>query len=643
MNKKSLSLMLSVLLMVVLVLGNFSFATQNVEYKELEFVGLGSTDNYRETTNVGAKLVYDSGKNNIPPGLRKKLEVHDGKLYILEFNGPITEDQKKELKGLNVTLGDYIPDYSFVVEAEANSVDKVAKLEYIRGIKPYLAVYKIDPALFEKGLSTLAKANVQYFKENGDFKNNHMSVQKRVDEVLELALSSEVVYISMAEEFVPFNQEADKIIKTTTLRNNTGRTGQGQIVAVADTGLDRGVNDSTMHLDFQGRIKAIYALGRTNNASDTHGHGTHVAGSILGSGARSNGAHKGIAPGAELVFQSIMDSRGGLGGLPSNLNTLFSQAWNAGARIHNNSWGSDVAGAYTTSSRQADEYVWNNDMVILFANGNAGPNTGTVGSPATAKNVISVGASENYRPSLGTIADNINDIASFSSRGYTKDGRVKPDIVAPGTYILSTRSALAPDKSFWANFDTYYAYMGGTSMATPITAGAVALLRENFIKGRNVTPKPSLVKAALIASAVDNGSGYPSPHQGWGRIDVDKATRVTFVNETTALATSQKATYTFAATAGKPLRIALVWTDYPGSTTASKQLVNDLDLIVTAPNGTRYVGNDFTSPFDNNWDGTNNVENIIINSPQSGTYSIEVNAYNIPQGPQRFSLAIINE
>ena len=109
---------------------------------------------------------------------------------------------------------------------------------------------------------------------------------------------------------------------------NQPLTGAGQIIGICDTGLDTGKNDSTMHQDFQGRINAIYALGRTNNASDTHGHGTHVAGSVLGNGTRSSGQYKGLAYSANLIFQSVLDSSGGLGGIPADLNTLFSQAYN---------------------------------------------------------------------------------------------------------------------------------------------------------------------------------------------------------------------------------------------------------------------------------------------------------------------------
>jgi serine protease AprX len=579
-----------------------------------------------------AHFLIESYQSKIPKGLLKSLKEvpANNELYVIQLEDVITQDERETLEAAGVQLIEYIPDYAFVATIKDSDLSKVEGLTLVESVTPYLPLYKLDPRLFEEGASNLVKAVVK--------KSNQKATKveaKGLNELISYAFQTDVTYISPESEFQLMNDQAAVITKTTIANNTYGLYGAGQTVAVADTGLDTGVNDSSMHESFQGKITAIYAWGRPNNASDPNGHGTHVAGSVLG-----NASFKGMAPSASLVFQSIMDANGGLGGLPSNLSDLFSQAYNAGARIHTNSWGAPVNGAYTTDSRTVDQYVYNNDMTILFAAGNEGPGSGTISAPGTAKNAITVGASENYRPSFGSYSDNPDEIASFSSRGPTKDGRVKPDVVAPGTYILSSRSSLAPDSSFWANYNSKYAYMGGTSMATPLTAGNVALLRENFINNYGITPKPSLLKAALIAGATNLGLSNNS--QGWGRVNMETSLNVAYVNESTALSTGQKATYTFNATSSKPLRISLVWTDYPGSTSAYYSLVNDLDIVVTSPSGQVYVGNDFSYPYDNNWDGVNNVENVFINNPQSGTYTIEVQAYNVPSGTQKFSLAVVN-
>ena len=372
-----------------------------------------------------------------------------------------------------------------------------------------------------------------------------------------------------------------------------GIRGEGQIASAADTGLSTG-NLATLHQDYgqQGnasnpmRVLKGYALGRSTWDDDQTtggGHGTHTSGSIVGNGFRSGSdpatntfpstAFAGTAPKAQFVFQSIMDPDGNLGGIPADLNDLFLPPYNDGARVHSNSWGAPVAGEYNTDSESLDEFAWNHkDMVITFSAGNSGTdassndgviNADSIGAPGTAKNCITVGASENYRPDFvyevpegdctGTsftqtawgwfndttfpaapiyadlMANNASGMGAFSSRGPTDDTRFKPEITAPGIAIISTRTDLNQDYEQWGICQVpvaqrpYYVNMGGTSMSNPLTAGAATLVRQYFAEGwhpnnsavTNAAPVPAqgfnpssaLVKATLVNGAWDMAPG----------------------------------------------------------------------------------------------------------------------------------------
>ncbi len=597
----------------------------------------------------------------MPNGLMKKayLQGEEGP-YIVSFSGPVEEAMKAQVENKGAKLVEYIPEFSFLALMTPEVASKVENLSFVEEVMIYQPAYKVNPSLKDEfGYAKTTEEVIVTIHTFGDSSvldneiiNAHgkkmahskgkVAVKMHGNQLVKFAQNNAVKYVEEVATFELFNDIAKGYMDVDDMWS-LGYDGAGQVVAVCDTGLDTGVNDSTMHLDFQGRIDAIYALGRST-ADDPHGHGTHVAGSVLGDGARSNGQIKGMAPAAHLVFQSVLDSNDGLGGLPTNLNDLFAQAYTAGARIHTNSWGAAVNGDYDTSACEVDEYMWNQrDMIILYAASNDGPGAGTIGSPGTAKNTITVGATENYRPELSDPwGDNPAEIAEFSSRGWCEDGRIKPDIAAPGTWILSTKSTLAPDGHFWNTYDNYYAYMGGTSMATPLTAGAVATARQFMQTEWNHTPSAAMMKAAIINGATDMGYGLPSKDQGWGRVSlVDSLTskEYNYEDETYSLATGQNQSFTYSLeSCNLPLRVSLVWTDYPGSTTASKALVNDLDLKVTSPSGNVYYGNDFTSPFNNYYDRTNNVENVYFDIPEVGTYTVEVIGYNVPQGPQPFAL-----
>ncbi|MEZ5335431.1 MAG: S8 family serine peptidase [Methanolobus sp.] len=490
--------------------------------------------------------------------------------------------------------------------------------------------------------------------------------------------------ISWIEEYIKHeisNDVAATIVNAPAIRESYELFGTGQIVAVCDTGIDTGVNDDSMHADIRGRILNITDYSDNGPADDGSGggHGTHVTGSVLGNGSLSGGQYAGTAPEATLVFQAVQDADNSLGGIDDlpDISVLFLDAYEHGARIHTNSWGSYAQGAYTIDSQQVDQFMWDYpDMLILFAAGNAGMDLDADGvidkdaidSPATSKNCVAVGATENYRPGVtvntyGTYypayysanpvkddnpADNDKGMAAFSSRGPTDDGRIKPDVVAPGTFIYSTKSSMV--------FGTAnYTYMSGTSMATPITAGSAAVVRQYYTDIENISnPSSALLKATLINGAYNltpgqygTGStqeinGRYDDAQGWGRIDLENSIYPQYPDvikyyDKIPMETDDSWDVSFdVAEDSENLRATLVWTDYPGDTAASIQLVNNLDLIVAAPEDT-YYGNIGT---DDTRDSLNNVEGVELISPTGGTYTFTVEGTNVPQGPQNFSLVI---
>jgi len=466
--------------------------------------------------------------------------------------------------------------------------------------------------------------------------------------------------------------------------------GQGQLVAVADSGIDEA------HPDLQSRLADVRAWGRPGDSSDLHGHGTHVAGSVAGDGTKSNGAIRGAAPEARLFFQSIMDSKGGLSGLPTDLSELFEEAYQEGARIHNNSWGSEAGSAYRVPSLEVDDFVARHpDMLVVIAAGNDGTafepqftdpgyvDLFSIAAPATAKNALTVGASRSDRaisdcptwgqwsegeipPPLGTelVCGDPEAMAAFSSRGPCDEQiRIKPDVVAPGTFILSTRSSLAPSENFWAEADAdteaSYAYMGGTSMAAPLVSGCAALVRQYYTETRGHQPSAALLKATLVngthwltgEDAIHDHPTEPNYHQGFGCVYLpwsipnpsEPAMRLEFADNwkepsTSFLRTGDVRRFVVRVTEATWLRLCLTWTDPPG-----RSLQNNLNLFMEhSESGTKWTGNENRSgQFRMVGDTGNNVQVIRLDQPAPGTYLIEVAAWNLLHRGQSFSLVVV--
>ncbi|MFZ4398176.1 MAG: S8 family serine peptidase, partial [Kiritimatiellia bacterium] len=502
-----------------------------------------------------------------------------------------------------------------------------------------------------------------------------------------LTALGEVQWIEERAQITTQNNQAaiGTHLNTTNIYQTWNLTGKGQIVGHADTGLDTG-NLATMHPDFQGRVLALIARGRPGDASDPNpygGHGTHTAGSILGSGAASTNLYHGTAYEALLVHQSVMDANGYLSGLGVSVYALFEESYGYGARIHSDSWGSVTAGQYSSDCVSADEFAWDfPDHLAVFSAGNEGVDAnsdgvidlGSVGSPGAAKNVLTVGATENDRPPgsggyssstyglawpsdypaapirtdyisySATTSPYRQGMAAFSSRGPTRDGRIKPDLVASGTDVISTKSSIGD--SLWGDLSSNprYCFCGGTSMSTPLVAGTVALMRQYAVERAGVTnPSAALLKAMLIGGARSLTPGQygtnatreiptfsPNNVEGWGQPDIQNTVHPSgrMVRLYDRITASAGATNTFSVTvtvSNTPLDIALVWIDYPATAGAGVTLVNDLDLLVTAPDGSTLYPNGGVAR-----DSLNTVETLRVAAAQTGVYQVHVIGYAVP-------------
>jgi hypothetical protein len=694
---------------------------------------------------------------DIPPGLTiAEPPAGVAGYYLVQFAGPIQSQWKGALETLGADILAYIPDFAYKVRMTPGIAGQVRRLGQVAWVGVFHPAYKISPAL-NRGGTRLYTVRVEQGAEAGQVRAAIASsgaqvltgqgklIRVAADEA-QIEAIARVLDVAWIENLVlreKHNEYGAGVILGANAANALGYDGSTQIVAVADTGLGGGTA-ATAHPDIPAsRITAIFNWEAASDpscysiigdgAKDVDsGHGTHTAASVLSDGANS-GEGKGTAPAASLVFQAVEDYADMVSicslyyedgyyllGLPADLRDLYEQAYNAGARIHSNSWGSDAAGDYTEDSASTDDFVWTNpDMTITFSAGNAGIDSNgdgyvdldSMGSPATAKNTITVGASENDRqgnwdcdtglsytscaaqggqnnlftygaawpsdfPANPVASDvsagNAEQLAAFSSRGPTDDGRIKPDVVAPGTWVLSGYSDLYqqgydaspnPQNGVW-QYDGWgfplsnqYKYMGGTSMSNPLTAGGAAVVRDFYQKAHSHSASAALVKATLINSAVDlldeNNDGaddndfpIPNNHEGWGRIDLAAATDGShqFVDEAGGLGTGGSASYQFSvASPGQPFKVSLVWSDYPSTEAAVQNLVNDLDLVVTAPGGSQYRGNVFSggwSQTGGSADRTNNVENVYVQSAQTGAWTVQVSGYNVPNGPQPYAFVI---
>lgn len=278
-------------------------------------------------------------------------------------------------------------------------------------------------------------------------------------------------------------------------RNNY--LGQGIGVAVLDTGVN-------VHIDFDSRIIAFKdVLHNKKKIYDDNGHGTHVCGIVGGSGRVSGGVYGGMAPRCNLIVVKVLDEKGN--GMV--VNVLKGLKWveenkeKYNIRVVNVSVGTLPTAGNKEEKMLLDavERLWDAGLVVIAAAGNYGPGAGTITTPGVSKKVITVGAYE----------DCGGKRKNYSGRGPTWECVCKPDVIAPGSYVISCNGQYMQARQ------KPYTRKSGTSMSTPVIAGAAALLLCKYPHMTNVE-----VKLKLLESCDD--LGLPRNHQGRGMINIEK-------------------------------------------------------------------------------------------------------------------------
>lgn len=630
-------------------------------------------------------------------------------LYIVQFAGPIRDGWIEMLKGAGAEVVSFMPSNAYVVRADAGAASALQSLlknnSFVQFVGDYEPAFRISPGLramressggalvdvtvqvidgpdAEDAIGALKAMANEYVQSYAVLNYHNVELKVSAAQLAEIASFDSVFALEERGQRKKMDEAQGQILAG-NLSGNVP-TAPGYITWLNGKGFSSSqftsfavnvVDDAyslTGHPDLaSGRI--AFQNNPTNQSGAQGGHGflnSHIIGGInTGTGAANEDANGynyglGIAPYARVGVTAIF------GGTSASSATWESTAYGQSARISSNSWGfsNPITGApvarYDTNAQAYDGIVRDaqtgtaglQQMTVVFAAGNDGTGANTVSSPGTAKNIITVGAGENVRQTgtdgcgIGnTGADSCNDLIGFSSRGPVNlsggDGRVKPDICAPGTHIeagipQSNYNGSSVCNQFWPAGQTLYGWSSGTSHSCPAVAGGAALVYQDFLNKGLAAPSPAMVKAYLLNSAahmtgVGANDTLPSNNQGMGRMNLGRAFDATarlLVDQTQTLgATGQTHQVTGSvATTSEPFRVSLVWTDAPGPTSGAPW-VNNLDLEVTV-GGVTYKGNVFSganSVSGGTADGKNNFESVFVPAGVSGSFTVTVRATNI--------------
>lgn len=627
------------------------------------------------------------GAPPVPQAFRETWSKAVPHYYLVHLNRPSDKELQVALEEYGGEIVGYVPDNTYVVYTDF--VAALSQLRFIDFVTPYRPDYKIHPLLagaqagdgtpvffnislhananVNQAATLVEQAGVTIIETAASPTNKRFEVRADSYAVLNALAEIEAVsWLSPKTERVSRNEKARWILQSyddqfnvdfSTPIYDQGLHGEDEIIGLIDGQID------IDHCFFYDNIdpgpnhrKIVYFDSSTSNST----HGTHVAGSLAGFPENGFVPQVGLAYMARIAFTYQLSNQS------QQLYNVLSNHAAAGAFIHSNSWGEiDRAGAtdYTVDATDVDAFSYENeDHLVIFATMNGSKGSTPLLSPENAVNVLAVGATELRQ-------DWVNYWAGAERHGSGRmgptivDGRRKPEIMAPGCNVVSSVPNATPNACAYDD-------KCGTSMATPLVSASAALVRQYFREGFYPTgvrtpanlyiPSGALIKAVLLNGTLNMTNEslpgdlpIPNDIEGWGRLNLDNALYfsgedkrliVQDVRNGEGLSTGEESVHhVFVENSGDPLRVTMVFTAPPGTPGTESPVVNDLNLVVTAPNGTSYRGNVWSngaSVSGGFFDTINNVEQVKINNPPTGYYRIEVRAKAVNLDTQGYALAI---
>ncbi|MFN3918599.1 MAG: S8 family serine peptidase [Flavobacteriales bacterium] len=614
--------------LTLLVVGTVTAQKNLVRFKSGDYFPVQNIENFTHTYPVS------------------EIELYQDKYFrLIQFNRTPTQNDHSELKESGIELLNYLPEKAFFA-----AISKQANLSQLANkgvvsVEPIQPTFKLTSNLITENYSNWALFENNRIGINASYFSivdpKHVEAKLKLmgadiimhNDVQMIGFTIDIVNLNnlyQLNEFYYFEEfdepgEPEGIRDVTNHRSNIINTAYASGLKYSGKGVTIMMQDDGVigpHIDYQGRI---------DHRTGTNGgnHGDHVAGIIMGAGNRDPRG-VGNAPGAFLLIY---------GSANTNYNAVPNLYLNEEVVITSKSYSNGNNTGYTTLARQLDQQCRNyNALVHVFSAGNSGTSDFGYGAGAGWGNITGGHKQGKNVLAVGNLT-HLDVLANSSSRGPAADGRIKPDICAVGSSVFST---IDPH-----TYDSF----GGTSMACPAVAGVVGQLYEAYRSmngGQN--PNAALINAALLNTAEDLGNPGPDFRHGWGRINARKAYEL-LKNQhylTDEVDQGESNTHTINVPAGTiELRVMVYWTDYEGTANSTKALVNDINITLTDPSGSIFspwvldptptvsaLNNDAVRGIDD----LNNVEQVTIENPTTGNYTVSVSGFNIPMGPQAYYL-----